>query len=156
MIKYTRSLTYDLANPVLYQMGLQAAVKWLIERFREEHQIEVELRQDQGLKSSAEDKSIILFRAIRELLTNIIKHANASKAIVSMEGNGNTIRVIFEDNGIGFDNAKIESYSIENQSMGLFNIRERIKYFGGTLDVVSDNESGTKITITVPEHTSAQ
>ena len=69
-----------------------------------------------------------------------------------MNSNGNNIQVSVEDDGKGFDYSQIESYLIENQSMGLFNIREGIKYLGGTFDVVSEKGSGTKITITVPEY----
>jgi signal transduction histidine kinase len=152
LIKYTRSLTYDLANPVLYQMGLQSAVKWLIESLEEKHDIEVEFMHDEESRNPDEESSIILFRAIRELLTNIIKHANANSAIVSMSGNGNNIKVSVEDDGTGFDYSQIKSHSIENQSMGLFNIRERIIYLGGSFNLVSEKGSGTKVTIIVPEH----
>jgi signal transduction histidine kinase len=152
LIKYTRSLTYDLANPVLYQMGLQSAVKGLIERLEEKHDIEVELNCDESSRNPDEESSIILFRAIRELLTNIIKHANAKRAKVSMSSNEDSIEVTVEDDGTGFDYSQLESYSIEKQSMGLFNIRERMKYLGGTFDLVSEKGKGTRVTINVPEH----
>ncbi len=150
IIKYTRSLTFDLANPILYQMGLQSAVAWLIEKIEEKHGITVEFISDKWVRDPKEEVSVILFKIVRELLFNIVKHAQAKKAVISMSYKGTNIHINVEDNGRGFDYLKFGSYLTENQSIGIFNIRERIKYLDGSFEIVSKKGSGTRVAITVP------
>ncbi len=155
-IKFTRSLTFDLANPILHQMGFKGAVEWLIEKVKEKHGITVEFISDKWVRNPKEEIRVILYKIVRELLFNIVKHAQAKKAVIAMSYEGNNIHINIEDNGIGFDYLKFNSYSVENQSIGIFSVRERIKYLNGSFEIVSKKGSGTRVTITVPEQKNTQ
>lgn len=106
-IHYTRSLTFELSPPVLYELGFDAAMEWLAEQIQDQHHIEVDLEDDRQSKPMSDEIRISLFKAVRELLINIIKHAKAHKARVSTRREDNTIRIAVEDDGVGFSFRRI-------------------------------------------------
>jgi signal transduction histidine kinase len=97
-----------------------------------------------------DDVSFFLFKSVRELLFNVIKHARAGSIKILVKGEKNRIRISIEDDGVGFDFSKVQ-FSLENLSgFGLFSIRERMEHFGGTFDVESKPGKGTLITLIMP------
>jgi PAS domain S-box-containing protein len=149
-IEYTRSLTFEVANPVLYKMGLDKAVEWLIEQFQEKHDLKVTFRSDGNIGKLKGEIEALLFKTVRELLINVVKHAQVKTAMVSISNDRVNIKINVEDNGIGFDTSKIEHYTIKNKKFGLFNMSERINYLGGTFKIKSKGGQGTKATVMVP------
>ena len=84
-IKETRSLTFDLSSPILHELGIEKAIAaWLNDEIRIKHQIETEFYCDKQQISLENDIQIVLFRNVRELLFNVVKHAHASKIKVSI------------------------------------------------------------------------
>jgi signal transduction histidine kinase len=78
IIQDIRTLTFDLSYPILYELGFETAVtEWLDEQIREKHEIQTEFRDDGQPKPLDDDIRALLFRNVRELLMNIVKHANA-------------------------------------------------------------------------------
>ncbi len=143
----TRTLTFEISPPLLYELGFEPAVEWLIEQFIERHNISIEYESNDGVGVLDEDISFFLFKSVRELLFNIVKHARADKIKVSTQGDKDRIRISIEDNGIGFDSSKVQ-YSIDNLSgFGLFSIRERMEHLGGSFDIESKPDQGTRITL---------
>jgi len=148
-IQSTRTLTFELSPPVLYELGFDAAMEWLAEQIQDQHHIEVDLEDDRQSKPMSDEIRISLFKAVRELLINIIKHAKAHKAKVSTRREDNTIRITVEDDGAGFSLpedkilGKIDGY-------GLFSIRERLKHLGGSFEIESKLGCGTRITLAAP------
>jgi signal transduction histidine kinase len=148
-IHYTRSLTFELSPPVLYDLGFDAAVEWLVEQIQDQHHIQVDLEDDRQSKPMSDEIRISLFKAVRELLINIAKHAKAHKAKVSTRREDNTLRIIVEDDGVGFSLpedkllGKIAGY-------GLFSIRERLKHLGGSFEIESNLGCGTRVTLVAP------
>ena len=149
-IEFTRSLTYELSSPILYQLGLEEAIEWLIEQIRGKNDITVDLASDGKLKSFKGELSVQLYNTVRELLLNVIKHSKAKKVVVSISNNGDNIQVEIKDDGIGFDILETEAYSVENKKFGIFSIRERISSLGGTFEIVSQTGQGTSATVVVP------
>jgi len=144
------SLTFELCPPMLYEVGLIAALDWLVKQFIEEHGIECVL-EDQGEYDMLNDEVRgLLFQSTRELLKNIAKHASADRAYISVKAEDNQIRLSIEDNGVGFNPTPTRSNGGEQQRFGLFGIRERVKYFNGTLAIDSSSGKGTRVTITLP------
>ena len=101
-----------------------------------------------GRKPVDTDVEILLFQAVRELLTNVAKHAQAHTVSVVISGSGGNVRIIVKDDGVGFDNAIISDGS-KTSGFGLYNLSERLRYTGGHLEAESGNW-GTRITLTVP------
>jgi len=97
-----------------------------------------------------DDIGVLLFRNVRELLINVVKHANAKKIKVSIQKVDHRIHICVEDDGVGFDSAKAESMITNKKTFGLFSIRERLEHLGGNLEIKSSPGCGCRITITSP------
>jgi signal transduction histidine kinase len=102
-IQQTRSLMTDLSPPVLYELGLTDAIQWLCEQIQSQHNLQILLMNDFKIQRIEEEIQLLLFRATKELLTNIVKHAGAKQAQVTIQNVGNRIRITVKDDGIGFD-----------------------------------------------------
>ena len=150
IIQRTRSMTFEISPPVLYELGLEPAVEWLAERFQEQHGITCEFQDDGKKKPISEDWRCILFQSTRELLVNARKHANARKVVISTCKDGRHVKVIVKDDGIGFDPSILDEKIAKNEGFGLFNLRQRLTHLRGKVEIASEEGQGTKITISAP------
>lgn len=146
-IESSRSLTFELSPPVLYELGFEAAVEWLVRRTREKHGLSAEFKSDGRSKPLSHDVSVLLFQAVRELLLNVAKHANARNVTVRSRRVADEIQVTVEDDGVGFDTSKTTSRDYETSGFGLFSIRERLRSIGGRFDIESRPGVGTRVTL---------
>lgn len=144
-IKETRTLTFELSPPILYELGLSQAVKWLIDQFREKHGLDVELIDDEQDEPFSNHTRFFLFQAIRELLVNVVKHAQASRTKIIMRRDNEKLLIVLEDNGIGFSKT-----SASYEGYGLFNIRERMNHVKGRFEIKSTPGRGTRVTLAAP------
>ncbi len=149
-IHYTRSLTFELGLPVLYDLGLEAAVEWLADQFHDRHGLDIQVQQDGQPKPLGEAASVLIFRVLRELLTNVVKHSQATRVEISVTRNGDYLSLEVSDNGIGFDAIEIGTKPDRARGYGLFSVRERLNHLGGYLEVASMPGQGTSATIVVP------
>ncbi len=150
-IQFTRSLTFELSTPVLYQLGIFPALEWLAGQFNNKHGLVTEIFSDSDIYKLSGEKSVILFKTVRELMHNIVKHARATKAEISLKRHAEGLEIIVEDNGVGFDIASMhDKMMTESGAFGIFNIKERIQYLGGTVNIKSEINSGARIEIFVP------
>ncbi len=147
-IQYSRSLTFELGLPVLYDLGLEAAVEWLADQFQAQHGLTVKVRRDDLPKPLGEAASILVFRVLRELLTNVVKHAQASQVEVAISREHDHLAVQVTDNGQGFDPGG--AHTGRGSGYGLFSIRERLSHLGGYLEIRSAGGKGTTATVVVP------
>jgi PAS domain S-box len=143
----TRTLTFEISPPLLYELGFEPAVEWLIEQFREHHNIPIEYECNDGIGVLNDDVSFFLFKSVRELLFNVIKHARADRIKVLVQREKNRIRISIDDDGNGFDFSKVQFSVTDLSGFGLFSIRERMEHFGGNFDVESKPGQGTRITL---------
>lgn len=148
-IQYTRSLTFELSPPILYEVGFEAAVEWLAEQIQEQHNISVKFEDDKQPKPMEEEVRILLFKAVSELLMNVVKHAQARKAEVAIQREGSNMRITVEDNGVGFYISEASQIGGIG-GFGLFSIRERLRHFGGSLQIQSEPGRGTRVTLLAP------
>lgn len=150
IVSDTRSLTFEISPPILYELGLRQAVIWLGEHLARQSGMQVEVRSDEDLVTLTEGVRVMLFRSIQELLTNAMKHAKASKATVRLLNDADELCVVVEDDGIGFDAASLGCVPSAAGGFGLFSIRERIGHLGGRVEVVSSPGKGTRVQLAVP------
>jgi signal transduction histidine kinase len=148
-IQDTRSLTFELSPPILYELGIEPAVEWLTEQFQEYGMV-IDFVNDKQFKPLDDDMRGLLFKAVRELLVNVYKHAKAQNIKVSIQRDGNNIRIEVEDDGVGFDASGIRFSASKTGGFGLFNMRERVEHLGGHLEVGSQPGDGTQITLVAP------
>jgi signal transduction histidine kinase len=146
-IEYTRSLTVELNPPILVEIGLHAAVASLAEGFEKIHGIRVIVEDDGLPKQTGEDVRYLLFRSVRELLMNAVKHSRAGSIRVSLERSWDNIRITVADDGLGFEGV---SAIRKNGGFGLFTVRERLKRAGGSCEIVSIIGAGTTVILSAP------
>ena len=145
----TRSLTLQISPPMLYTLGLPAAIETLCEKFKSDYEIDCTFEDDEQPKTLTDDFRAVLFRSINELLLNIGKHAKASSAKVSVRRKDDRIEITVQDDGVGFET--LESvHSSSDAGFGLMSIRERLGHLGGTFSVESSPGKGTTVTLTAP------
>jgi signal transduction histidine kinase len=153
----TRSLSVELAPPVLYEHGLAAAFEWLAAETRKNYNVDVTVEADSSANPKAADVRIFLFRAVRELLLNSVKHASGSALHVTMQHLWpDKVRIIVADGGPGFDPTSLDAQLTSSQKFGLFNIRERVSSFGGEFHINSSPKRGTQITLSLRRGSATQ
>jgi len=150
-IKGLRSLTFDLSSSTLFELGFKKAVnEWLRARMEEEHGISTEFTSEGEWESLDENIKVVLFQAVRELLVNVVKHAQATMVKVSIYKEPTEIMITVQDDGVGFDSSEIGVGSKASGKLGLFSIRERMGYFGGRLEIDSRLKRGSLLTLRLP------
>jgi signal transduction histidine kinase len=133
------------------ELGLGAALgEWLEEQVGKKHGLQTDFSFDGRRFPLDDDMRAILYRCTRELLTNVVKHAQARQVTVRLEGEGKLVRIIVQDDGIGFDTDAIPKATEREAGFGLFNIRERMADFGGSLEIRSEPGQGCMAILTAP------
>jgi PAS domain S-box-containing protein len=151
VIQETRTLIFELSNPILYELGFEVAVaEWLSERVQVKYGIATEFKDDGKAKPLDGDVKVMLFRNVRELLTNCIKYANAETIRVNIRRIDNSIEVIVADNGRGFDPAEVWATALKKVKFGLFSIRESLEEIGGHFEIESKPGTGCKVLMIAP------
>ena len=151
VIENTRSLTFDLSSPILYRFGLERAVEeYLMQQVQKRHGIRSKFVDDGLPKPLGYDVRALLYRAVRELLINVVKYAHAQSVKVSIFRRDEEIEIVVKDDGVGLDLSEISPVMHRSGGFGLFNIRERLNYLGGHLKIKSEFGHGTRVTLTAP------
>jgi signal transduction histidine kinase len=147
----TRSLSVELAPPILRESGLAAALKWLGSQTQKNYDVQVTVETDSSANPQAADVRTFLFRAVRELLLNAVKHGGGKGMRVVMERSPEAmVRIVVTDEGPGFDPGILDRKAIAANCFGLFNIRERVGSFGGEVRIESAPGRGARITLLAP------
>jgi signal transduction histidine kinase len=149
-IQQTRSLMRELSPSVLYELGFTAAIEWLSEQIQGQHGLQISLINDIKTLKIDKEVQLLLFRAVRELLLNVVKHARAKEAYISLQKSGSNIVVKVRDNGVGFDISQTGQISKQTGGFGLISIQERIKYIGGHFEIKTGKGHGASITLIAP------
>ncbi len=144
----TRSLTFDLSPPILYDLGLKPALSWLVEDVEKRCGIAIELEADDDPVPLDDERAAMVFRAVRELLMNVFKHAKSPTAKVILQRQAGEVVIGVKDQGVGFDVATLTSQG--PAGFGLFSLREQISRLGGTVEIASDARVGTSVSLRVP------
>ncbi len=152
VIEDAYSLMVELSNPVLYEIGLKAAIESLLKkRIRPEQKIEYALEAEDEDYKLDDVIGVPLYQAARELLRNVIKHSKANKVVVSIRKADSMVILEVKDNGVGFDTSIMgKPNKIKAEGFGLFSTKENIEYINGKLEIKSKPGKGTVATITAP------
>jgi PAS domain S-box-containing protein len=144
-IKDVQRISSDLRPGILDDLGLAAAIEWYSSEFEKRSGIKCSLKFDDSIFGDSQ-KNLLLFRVLQEALTNIIRHANASSVTIKLHQTQKGTTLVIQDNGIGITREKVES----TKSLGLIGMRERIRQFGGKVNISSGKEQGTKLIVFIP------
>jgi two-component system sensor histidine kinase UhpB len=144
-----RDVMADLRPPVLDDYGLVAALRWYGEKIARRIDIPITVESEEPDPRMNARVENALFRITQEALTNVAKHAQATNAKITVDVEGDLLRLNITDNGIGFDSQKL-SESGEGQGWGLLSITERAEAISGQVWINSSPDQGTAITVEVP------
>lgn len=148
-LEYSRTLMAELCPPELHESGLFPAVRWLAGHMSK-HGLIVELHSNADSVTVPDDQAVLLYKSVRELLINVVKHAGVGQATVSLVvDSDNTLTLSVQDAGRGFD-ASSAGRQREAGHFGLSSIRDRMAALGGWLREETTIGRGTKITLGLP------
>jgi len=142
-----RRVVTDLRPSVLDQLGIWSALEWLAEQLEERSKIVCKVRIASAVQhiDIDPDRSIALFRIAQESLTNVTRHARASRVEIRVHALDGEVIMEVEDNGIGIGNMDISKH----KSWGIAGMNERIRNFGGAI-TISDIKHGTLVSVSIP------
>lgn len=146
-LQHSRALTLELCPPILYEVGFEAAIEQLADQIEIQHGVHVECRMDSPLPLLTGDLRYFLYRATRELLLNVVKHARVREAELFISAAQHTLHIEVIDKGAGFA-PDIRLSAAEG--FGLFSIRERLKQIGGEMTISSRPGTQTRVILEVP------
>jgi signal transduction histidine kinase len=154
LLHTVRDLSHLLHPALLDDLGLAAATEWYLKGFAKRHGVRADLLQDRMDERLAPETEAAVYRIIQEGLTNVAKHAKATRCRVYLQRLPNTLLVTIEDDGTGFDPADTRSPD-GTHGLGLVGIRERAAQLRGTVRLESRHGKGTRLTVEVPAKTRA-
>lgn len=149
-LSYTRTLMSELSPPVLQDLGFLAALKWMSEQLSTQLSITVDIRLPPEPVSVSEDQALFLYRAVRELVLNVVKHAQTSQVTIALTMEPNDVlHIHIADQGRGFDPIAVDQKA-SGEHFGLVSIRERMEAMGGWFQVESAPGRGTTLALGLP------
>lgn len=149
-LNLTRDLIQDVSPPALYELGLEPALAALLERMGEQHDLTHEFRCDEPERSYRGEIAQTIYAISKELLTNAVRHSQASCLTVVVQRTETLLRVEVIDDGVGFPARESQTDDPRSTGFGLFSIRERLRELGGTLSLIPGEPGGTIARVEVP------
>ncbi len=151
IMREARALTSNLGTPMLQQLGLAAALAdWMGTEISAKHGVKTEVIDKGVPKIMSDDTKSLLFRAIRELAINVVKHAEAQNLTVTLASETRELSMVIVDDGKGFEHTEMLEHDFRHRGYGLFSIHERLAYIGGSMTVHSEPGKGTRIQLRIP------
>ena len=148
-IRKSRHLSHELSPAVLHRSGLKAALEGLFLRMREQFGLTIQLDTLTGRQVRSTPLKVFIFRAVKELLFNVVKHSGATSARVQLSATPDEFVVTVSDTGRGFDTSILDRYT-PHPGLGLLSLRERASYVGGRLTIESTPGQGSRLILRVP------
>lgn len=145
-VSSSRRIAADLRPLMLDDLGFGDAAQWLVDEFGRHHDIELDVTMPQDLDALSKDAATALYRALQESLTNIARHSGAKRAWIVLAQENGALHLEVEDDGRGIAAEDLAKAS----SLGLKGMRERVAYYGGSLDVARAPRGGTRLRVRMP------
>lgn len=144
-VKEVRAVSHNMMPNTLIKLGLASAIREFITKIGNVPNLKVDLEIVGLDKRIDENTETVLYRVIQEIVANIIKHAKATEISLQLIKHEKELSIMIEDNGVGFDTSKINSF----EGIGLKNIISRIEFINGTVHFDSTLNRGTTVVIEV-------
>ncbi|MBW1298959.1 sensor histidine kinase [Aquimarina litoralis] len=144
MIHSVRSISKDLRPVVLEKLGFTEAIDSLVQTVRDSGKIKISFVNN-TTDSIAKTKELNLYRIIQELITNTLKHAEASKIKIEMKNLNKILIIVYEDDGKGLNQEQLQY----RKGLGLKNIESRLSVLSGSIDFL-EKKSGMKVELKIP------
>ena len=150
----TQRVIADLSPPGLYDLGLEPALKWLSVYMRRKDNLQVELHIAADAAAYNLELRVLVFKLIRELLRNVVKHSGVLSAIVTVTETADELRVVVEDRGVGFE-WQLSLFEPRAKGFGLWSVADRVRTAAGEITVDTAPGQGCRVSVVFP-HTAVQ
>jgi two-component system sensor histidine kinase DegS len=150
ILQEVRYFSRDLRPSILDDLGLRAALEWLVEQLETEHKVECHLIVVGQERRLASETEVMIFRIVQEAIRNIRKHSQASKAEVTVKFGRKETTITVKDNGVGFQLLESVGDLTRAGKLGLAGMQERAQLLGGSLSIQSEPGKGTTILVKTP------
>ena len=150
VLQDVRRFGQDLRPPMLDDLGLLAALRWLVSELKEQHGIEADLRVLGTERRFTPETELVLFRIAQEAMRNVGRHSQASKAEATIEFGDDRIRVSIKDNGVGFHLPENLEDLSRTGKLGLIGMQERMRLLDGSIKIESEPGKGTTVMVEIP------
>ncbi len=147
MITIVRDLTIDLRPPMLDDLGLIPALTWYMDLFSKRSRIKIKFINNFRFNERLPDQETLIYRIVQEALTNVAKHAGASRVEIRISSRSSYCELTIADNGRGFDLSILDKESARTGGFGLLSIRQQIDSRDGRFEIVSAPEKGTRLKV---------
>jgi signal transduction histidine kinase len=145
----TQRVIADLSPPGLYELGLEPALKWLSIYMRGKDNLQVDLKVDANAAAYNLDLRVLVFKLIRELLRNVVKHSGVQSASVTVAESPNELRVVVEDRGVGFE-WQLSLFEARSEGYGLWSVADRVRAAAGEMTVDTAPGRGCRVSVVFP------
>ena len=142
-----RRIAHNMMPHALMKMGLNAAIGDMVNLLQSGSDVDISYQNLTGIDRLDEEREIMIYRIVQELVQNAIKHAGANSILIQLSQHNNILSLVVEDNGKGFD-----VHTVDTDGLGLQSLESRVKFLNGQLDIDSSPETGTAVTIDIPLH----
>jgi signal transduction histidine kinase/ligand-binding sensor domain-containing protein len=150
MVQRIRDMSLDLRPPLIDELGLVPALGGYLESVAERTGIEIDMRGDTELGRLPAHVPITAFRVVQEAVTNVVRHAGASRVEVTVRRDGSGLDLSVEDDGRGFDVAETMERASSGKALGLLGMQERVGMVDGKIEIHSGPGTGTRIRVRLP------
>lgn len=144
-----RTLSYLLHPPLLDEIGLESALRWFVDGFSQRSKIKVDMQLPADPARLPRELELVIFRVVQESLTNIHRHSGSFSAKIYLARSENSVQFEISDRGKGISSEKQKEMTAAKAGVGVRGMEERVRQFGGTLQITSNLE-GTKVSVTLP------
>jgi signal transduction histidine kinase len=145
----TQRVIADLSPPGLYDLGLEPALKWLSVYMRSKDNLEVDLKVAADAAAYDLDLRVLVFKLIRELLRNVVKHSGVRSASVTVSQTPSELRVVVEDHGVGFE-WQLSLFEARLEGFGLWSVADRVRAARGEMTVDTAPGRGCRVSVVFP------
>lgn len=150
VLQQVRTLSLDLRPSLLDDMGLEVALNWYLNRLAEQAGWQAQLSADLEVERLPADIETVCFRVVQESLTNVMRHARASRVYIRLLQRDDELELVIQDDGVGFDVSAARQRAVQGGSLGLLGIPERVSLVGGRVVIASTPGKGTEIHAYLP------
>lgn len=149
-LEEVRKIIFNLRPMALDDLGLVPTLRKFSQDFEEKNKISTEFHVTGKETRLPSELEVAIYRLVQEASSNVLKHANATHLMIELVYQQDNVTIAIQDNGVGFDVAKVQSKIERGGHFGLVGMMERVELLEGRFDIQSEDEAGTKITIIIP------
>ncbi|MCK4235873.1 MAG: sensor histidine kinase, partial [Candidatus Krumholzibacteria bacterium] len=143
----TRRISYSLHPSILEDLGLVSTLRWYIDSFVKGKELEVDIEASGFDEELPMQMNLTLYRVAQETLTNVVRHADASRVLLKLTKGYPRVILVIDDNGKGFS---LDEGAVPERGLGIVGMRERVGDLGGNFQIRTSPGNGTHIRVTLP------